>query len=71
MEGQSEVIEDMRTIGPELADSLRDLGFTLSEFSAEAREEGEGQDNSASDEEQSEDQSKPKIRRGHTIDVTA
>ena len=73
MEGQSDVIEDMRTIGPELADSLRDLGFTLSEFSAKAREEGEGLEQSTTQGEQAqgEQDSKPKVRRGLSIDITA
>tara|TARA_B100001250_G_C19324624_1_gene581934 strand:- start:43 stop:468 length:426 start_codon:yes stop_codon:yes gene_type:complete len=41
LDGNSRAIEEMRGIGPELQESLENLGFTLSEFTANEEDIGE------------------------------
>jgi len=80
IDGSTRAVEEMRHIGPELQESLENLGFTLSEFSTNEDSESEmnDSDSSTSMKESSEgrtdgSQSAPtrSIRRGAQIDTTA
>jgi hypothetical protein len=76
-EGTASALEDLRGLGPELAESLRDLGFDLSEFTSEEREAAEENEDNGSTASQaagsneSETGDTPRFRRGHSIDLVA
>ena len=76
-EGTASALNDLRGLGPELAESLRDLGFDLSEFTSEEREAAEESENNGSKNGQatgtneSEAADTPRVRRGHRIDLVA
>jgi hypothetical protein len=80
IDGSTRAVEEMRHIGPELQESLENLGFTLSEFSTNEDTESETNesDTKASMKESSEGRSERSqaaptrsIRRGAQIDTTA
>jgi hypothetical protein len=76
-EGTASALDDLREVGPELAESLRDLGFDLSEFTSEEREAAEEDENNGSTNDQaagsneSETADAPRVRRGHSVDLVA
>ena len=80
LDGTTRAVEEMRHIGPELQESLENLGFTLSEFSAnddDAEFELEGQSESSkkdSNDDSAARSSAPKartVRHGMRVDTTA
>jgi hypothetical protein len=76
-EGTASALDDLRGLGPELAESLRDLGFDLSEFTSEEREAAEKSEDNGSTNGQatgtneSEAADTPRFRRGHRVDLMA
>ncbi len=76
-EGTASALEDLHGVGPELAESLRDLGFDLSEFSSEEREAAEeNEDNGSTNDpaagsNESAQADTPRVRRGHRVDLVA
>ena len=76
-EGTATALDDLRGVGPELAESLRDLGFDLSEFSSEERESAEENEEKGATNDQaagsneSEQADTPRVRLGHRVDLVA
>jgi hypothetical protein len=80
LDGTTRAVEEMRHIGPELQESLENLGFTLSEFSTndeDAEFDVEGQPESSKKDSDSHDSTRsaaPKgrtVRHGMRVDTTA
>jgi len=80
IDGTTRAVEEMRGIGPELQESLENLGFTLSEFTANDEGEGESNENNAQTNSSTDDGSQTassnqgplrQVRRGAQIDTTA
>jgi uncharacterized protein YuzE len=76
LEGTASALDDLRDVGPELAESLRNLGFDLSEFSSEEREAAEEKEDTGSTGQtaastESEQTDRPRVRRGHRVDLLA
>ena len=80
IDGSTRAVEEMRHIGPELQESLENLGFTLSEFSTNEEAETEANESEPSTSLKESDKSHSErsqaaptrsIRRGAQIDTTA
>ena len=70
LDGTTRAVEEMRHIGPELQESLENLGFTLSEFSTndeDAEFDVEGQPESSKKDSDSHDSTRSAAPRGRTV----
>jgi hypothetical protein len=78
LDGTSSALEDLKDVGRELADSLRRMGFDLSEFNTDER--NEAKDGNSKDGEnagkatlspEAAQSAQSRVRRGHRVDMTA
>ncbi len=77
LDGTSSALEDLKDVGRELADSLHRMGFDLSEFNTDERNEankdskdGETVGNRSQSHEAAQS-AQSRVRRGHRVDMTA
>ncbi|MEE2750609.1 MAG: hypothetical protein VX519_04205 [Myxococcota bacterium] len=77
LDGTNSALEDLKDVGRELADSLRRMGFDLSEFNTDERSNKDG--NSKHDEtganrnlaHKAAQSAESRVKRGHRVDMTA
>ncbi len=79
LDGTNSALGDLKNVGQELAESLRRMGFDLSEFSAEERSQSDKESTNEHGEStgnrnatnKSTEAVHSKVRRGHRINMTA